>query len=522
MPLLVDAGPGAAGVVLGSTLPRLWTPPLVTGPAGPCGCGCALTPETSIGFEQVDFARVILGRPLDPWQRWLAIHAGELLPDGRPRFRRVVVVVARQNGKTELCVVLSLYWQFVEAVPIILGTSTKLDYAKESWTKAVTIAESSPDLALLRPKRWKRDVNGEQESWTVEGARYKIAAANDDAGRSLTVHRLICDELRQHKSYRTWNAAYNAMNAVPDGQAWGITNMGDQSSLVLNDLRAAALAFIKRGEGDPRLGLFEWSCPRGADPLDLQQLARANPNLGRRLDADTLLGQAKTAVAAGGDALVGFQTEVMCIRVPNMNPALDAEAFRAGRVSFGLDQVRDRVAVVLDASPDLRHVALYAAAVLPDGRVLVDLVAEWSGDGCTARAVDELPALLARVRPRAFGWFPNGPAAALAAKLADRTKQGRRGWPPPGVTVEAIRGETAAVCMGFAEQVATGRLLHTGDPLLVDQAENAEKLERGNTWVFTAPAGRHVNVVYAAAGAAHLARTLPSSPGKPRILTADD
>ena len=114
------------GAVFGSTTPRLWTPPLVTGPAGPCGCGCALTPETSYGFDVVTFAAVVLRRPLDPWQRWLVIHAGELLADGRPRFRRVLVIVARQNGKTEVCVVLALFWLFVEAVGLVLLAAVSL------------------------------------------------------------------------------------------------------------------------------------------------------------------------------------------------------------------------------------------------------------------------------------------------------------------------------------------------------------------------------------------------------------
>ncbi|GAA4568706.1 hypothetical protein GCM10023193_50810 [Planotetraspora kaengkrachanensis] len=69
--------------LLGSTTPRLWTPPLVTGRRGPCGCGCALTPKTSLGFSCVDFARDVLGIELLPWQRWLLIHALELRPDGR-------------------------------------------------------------------------------------------------------------------------------------------------------------------------------------------------------------------------------------------------------------------------------------------------------------------------------------------------------------------------------------------------------------------------------------------------------
>src|SRR5258705_13186012 len=106
----------AAPRVLGSVTPRLWTRPLVTGPAGPCGCGCALTPDTSDGFDWVEFATVSLGREPYPWQRFAAIHGGELLPDGRPRFRWVYIIVARQNGKTELPVMLAAYWMFSQRV----------------------------------------------------------------------------------------------------------------------------------------------------------------------------------------------------------------------------------------------------------------------------------------------------------------------------------------------------------------------------------------------------------------------
>jgi hypothetical protein len=305
-----------ARTVLGSTAPRLWTPPLRE-----------LTPETSVGFHQIEFARDWLGRPFDAWQEFVVIHAGELLPDGRPRFRKVLVMVARQNGKTEIPVILSLYWQFVEAVPMILGTSTKLDYAKESWRRAVQLGERAAKLDELRPPRWKREANGEQESWTREDARYKIAAANANAGRSLTVDRLILDELRQHHDYTAWDAALPTGNAVRDFQAWCMSNAGDDRSVVLNDLREAALTYIETGEGDDTLCLLEWSAPEDADPLDLQALAMANPNLGRRIDPRALLGDARKAVAKGGEVLTGFKTECMCIRVRQLDPAVDPGAW---------------------------------------------------------------------------------------------------------------------------------------------------------------------------------------------------
>ncbi|MDG4821273.1 hypothetical protein O7635_05325 [Asanoa sp. WMMD1127] len=197
----------------GRTEPRIATPPLVSGAPGPCGCGCALTPETSYGFAADTFAREILLAPLDPWERYVAIHGGELLPDGSPRFATVLVLVARQNGKTHLLVVLTLFWLFIERIELILGTSTKLDYAKESWLKAAKLARRIPELAAEIPSRGGiRKTNGEQEMVvSAEGdaddpdaVRYKIAASNNEGGRSLSVGRLILDELREHTDYSAW------------------------------------------------------------------------------------------------------------------------------------------------------------------------------------------------------------------------------------------------------------------------------------------------------------------------------
>src|SRR5690606_18580935 len=106
----------------GRTVPRLWTPPLRE-----------LTPDTSYGFDVIDFARDVLQMPLTPWQEWLVVHMGELLEDGRPRFRRVLAMVARQNGKTHLLRVLTLYWMFIEAHPLIIGMSASRSLAKASW-----------------------------------------------------------------------------------------------------------------------------------------------------------------------------------------------------------------------------------------------------------------------------------------------------------------------------------------------------------------------------------------------------
>jgi hypothetical protein len=86
--------------------------------------------------------------------------------------------------------------------------------------------------------------------------------------------------------------------------------------------------------------------------------------------------------------------------------------------------------------------------------------------------------------------------------------------------VEAIRAETPAVCMGFAEQVTNLRIAQSGDPLLTDQIEGTEKGYRGDRWVFVRKGAGHCDATYAAAGAVHLARTMPPPVGKPRLIVA--
>lgn len=446
----------------------------------------------------IDFAEEI-GRPLDPWQKWLVIHAGELQENGLPRFRQVLVLVARQNGKTELLVVLALFWLYIDGVGLVLGTSTNLDYARESWEKAVTRAESNKTLAKEIPSNGIRRTNGEQTLTLTSGGRYKIAASTRKGGRSLTVDRLIMDELREHHDWSAYSAAVPATAAVPDAQVWMITNAGDDKSVVLNSLREQALA----GE-DPRLGIFEWSAPDGVEATDVEALAQANPNLGRRISLDALMGDAVRAQSAGGDQLASFLTENQCRRVSRLNPAIDTASWAACLDVGSLEGERNKLAACLDISVDGQHATLYAAAQLDDGRVRVDPIHAWTGRDASTQAKQELDGLLQKVKPQVFGWFPAGPAAVLAAEFEERPE-----WPPKGLIVQEIRGtDVSSVCMGFASEIVALQVAHSDDPLLNAHVAGAEKLAQGDSWRYTRRGASHVDALYAAAGAAYLARLL--------------
>lgn len=464
--------------LVGRSEPRLWTTPLRR-----------LTRTTTRGYELVDFADTI-GEPLLPWQRWLAIHALELNPDGSFRFRTVLVLVARQNGKSTFKRTVSLWRLYMDGARLVLGVAQDVSLAREQWTMAIDTIKSSPDLADELDTI--RRVNGDEWFRLDGGGRYKIAAANRSAGRGLSVDELNFDELREQRSWEAWSALSKTTMARVNGQTWAMSNAGDEDSVVLNQLREAALS-----GRDPSIGLFEWSAEDGVELDDPDAWCQANPGLGHTVSEQAIRS------ALGTDPPVVFRTEVLCQRVEQLDGAVDLNAWKDCADATGtLEDIRERVVAVLDVAPDAGHVTLAAAATTPDGRVRVEVVDGWSS---TTAARAELPGLLERVNPRVLGWFPSGPAAALApilrAHRASRELTGR---------------EVAEACQGLADLARARRVLHPADPLLDSHIGGARKLITGDGFRFVRRGAGHVDAAYAAAGAVYLALTQPPE-ARPRV-----
>ena len=547
---MTSAVSDVSALPLGSILPRIYTPPLLHDDPGACDCGaegdflecicrcvcaCKLSPETTFGFSVIRFALRTVCIPLDPWQRWLVIHGGELGPDGAPRFRELLILVARQNGKSFLCVILALWWMFVECVALVLGTSSKLEYAKVAWRKAVEIVEQNEKLwKYVNPRRYKREGNNAVELYTKGKNYYTIAAANDDAGRSLTVNRLIMDEFRRQFDWACYNAAIPTMSAVWDAQAWIITNQGDYRSVPLHSLRRSAIKGLKSARSNPMLFIAEWSGADGSDELlrkipqgeitidtippgVLEALAQANPNLGNRLRWDAMIGQVEKIINSGDPEMInGFIIESLCMEVDAVNPAIDKFAWTECATGGDLSAFRDRTALVFDVSLDGLHITLTAAARRDDGHVVVDVVKAWDGPQARAQFRSEIGTLVRKIKPRAFGWFPGGPAAVMAAEMAKRRpRPNELAWPPRGVDVAEIRDDATAACMGLSDLVDSRQLSHGADPLQDGHVLSADKLMQGEKWRFTRRGVGQCDAAYACAGAVHVARTV--RPRKPLV-----
>jgi hypothetical protein len=483
--------------LLGKTIPRWYTPPLRP-----------LNRRTSLGYEVADFAE-ITGEPLLPWERWAAIHALELLPDGTFRFRVILIKVARQNGKSHLKRTISLWRMFMYPRCRVLGVAQEVGLAREQWNLAQDTIHGSPDLAAEFARA--RNVNGDEMFWLANGSRYAIKAASRKAGRGGSNDEVNIDELREQRNWDAWAALFHTTMARANSQIFCMSNEGDDESVVLNQLTEAAMS-----GRDPSICLLDWSGEPGCELDDWAQIAQANPGLGYIISPSAI----RSALATDPPEI--YRTEVLCQRVQNLDGAIDLQAWQACKDPAGtMDGLRQRLAACFDMAPDGKHATLAAAALLADGRPRIEIVKAWASSD-EARA--ELPELLARVKPAVFGWYPTGPAAALAPVLRPYALQVNKrhtkhqpGEPPEDGAIAGTR--VAEACQGLAD-LARGRgLVHPADPLLDAHIAGASKLPSGDGWRFTrrgGPQQGHVDAAYAAAGAVHLAQTMPP-PKRARI-----
>lgn len=456
---------------MGRTEPRLFTPPLRP-----------LTRKTTLGFEVIDFARAI-GETLMPWQEWVLLHALELNPDKSFRFRTILILVARQNGKSTLARILTLWRLYLDGALLVLGAAQDVSQAREQWSYCLDMIQACPDLnAELAGK--PRHVNGDEWFKIAGGGRYKITAANDKAGRGLSVDLLLIDELRTHDSWKAWGALESTTRARPRAQTWAMSNMGGDDAMVLNKLREEALAGT-----NPLLFIAEYSGPEGCELDDRDAWAQANPALGYRIDESSILTSMLAPAAT-------FRAETLCQRVDQTDGAFDAECWDDS-ADYGatLAPYKNRMAACFDISLDGKHATLALAVQMPDGRVLAEIAQAWTS---TEQARAELPALLDAGKPAAFGWFPSGPAGAFATTLRTR----------PG-SVELSGQKISEACQELADLIKAYRVVHRADPLLNAHIKSAGRIHSGDAWRLTRKGDAHVDAAYALAGAVKLVRELP-------------
>ena len=353
----------------GKTEPRLYTKPLRE-----------LTEETSLGFACIEYAKTVLKKTLYPWQEWALVHAlevtGTLGAEWKFRFRTIMFLISRQNGKTVLSEVLASFFLNVLMVENIFGTSLSLEKAEEVWEAVIRDQEDIPELSadVTRISR----TNGKKALELSGGRKYKVGAPTRRAGRGDSNDLVMLDEIREHRDWETWSAAAASTNAKPNGLIVCFSNAGDPDSIVLRQLRSQALGQGGDFGGDVdtnALGLFEWSAPDGAKTDDLEALAQANPAMGYGLLTERALLSNRLTFPE-----TKFRAECMCQQVETILPA----PFPDGAWAAGVDErstipADNPVMYGIDLSQDRRWTSIAACGMRSDGNWHVEVIARRIG-----------------------------------------------------------------------------------------------------------------------------------------------
>lgn len=369
-------------MIKGKAEPRLYTPPLRE-----------LTPDTTMGFEIIDFAQDILGIKLIPWQQWLVKHAFEVVDDPedgwRFRYRTVIVEVGRQNGKTTLGCVIALYFLYQLEVGLVLGTAQDVSNAEDTWQTCVEIAQSNEQLADAIQHVWY--TNGSKRLQLTGNRDYRVRASNRKAGRGKSADLVLLDELREHQTWDAWAALSKTGMARKNALLWCMSNAGDGTSVVLRHFRLRAHAQlgdpdgIVKALGDSEtpaesdgsmLGLFEWSADPNADPGDPEAWAQANPSLGYTIEEATI------RAAYADDPEDVFKTECLCQWVTStVTPPFPVDSWDKGKDEKSRIADSSPLWFGIDISSGRTHASIAVCGKRDDGNWHVELAEYRTGTG---------------------------------------------------------------------------------------------------------------------------------------------
>ena len=307
-----------------------------------------------------------IGIRLYPWQETAAKYLTAKAPTGRPLYREVAIIVARQNGKTTLLVPLIV--QRLLAGQSIMHTAQNAKLPREVHDLvALALLEHFPDE--LPKTRAISYAVGHEEIRLKNHGRYSIVAPTKGGARGPANDLVIVDELREMESHDFIGAAKPTLTASKHPQMVYLSNAGTEMSLVLNSIKG-------RGAEDPVLAYLEWSASEEMADDDMRGWIAANPSIGHDPAVlETLTTEYRSHKLAGTLAI--FETEHLCRWVATIQPRLVEEfAWLACKGEIGTPR---RASLAVSMDPSGRRASVAMAWRQGDG-VAIRIVVDSHGD----------------------------------------------------------------------------------------------------------------------------------------------
>ena len=412
-----------------------------------------------------------------PWQRHVADVALEFDPDtGRLVYRRVVLTVPRQSGKTTLLLAKMVHRAqgFGRRQVIVYTAQTRLKARKKWEDEHLPILEHSQFKSLFTVRR---QIGQEAIRWR-NGSLHGLDAPTEESGHGDVLDEGVIDEAFSQEDARVEQGMAPAMITRPQPQLDVVSTAGKskaRSPYLWGKVEAGRLA----AEAGLTTGTayFEWSAPTDADPADPATWWGCMPALGWTVTEDAVRSE--------------FQSmELNEFRRAYLNQWLDetpADWLVIGRQAWQSladprSQIVDRPAFCVAVNSDRTWAAIGAAGCRAEGLSHVEVVEHRRGTSWVVPWLKERVDRRDRWSPCATVIAPSGPAGSLITEAEAAGLE---------VMKQSVR-EVAHGCASLYD--ATGAnpkvdlppwLRHLDQPNLNAALAGAQKRDLGDAWLWS-------------------------------------
>lgn len=231
------------------------------------------------------------GQPFEflPWQEHEVIRPffGYLEADGRRRYRRAFIAVAKKNGKTAMCAILALWGLFGEREPgaEVYSCAADAEQAGIIFQSAGPMVRAEETLAAITKvlDTRKRIVFPQRNSF------YQALSAEVETKHGLSPSFVIFDELHAQPNRNLWDVMTQGSFAAREQPAlFTITTAGyDRNSICFEEWQDARDVAADQSV-DPHLLPVIYEVPEGADWADEETWHLANPSLGHTVTIEDM------------------------------------------------------------------------------------------------------------------------------------------------------------------------------------------------------------------------------------------
>ena len=226
---------------------------------------------------------------LELWQKaMISVIFGIVEEDGTRVFREIFILIGRKNGKTLLAAAINALIMYLDPDygKRVFMVAPKLAQARLCFNALYQMIQKEPELAEITQKR-RTDLYIAETNTSAEPIAF-----SEKKSDGLNPNAVTCDEIgawQGEQGLRQYEVLKSAMGARKQPMLVDITTAGYVQDGIYDELIKRSTAVINGTSRETRLAPFLYMIDDQEKWNDINELAKANPNMGVSVTVDFFL-----------------------------------------------------------------------------------------------------------------------------------------------------------------------------------------------------------------------------------------